>query len=78
MARGAAVPGQVSLVGFDDLPSNDYMTPPLTSMAVSKHAIGNKAFQLLKARMDDRDKPSEKILLGGRLVIRESVRRLAE
>lgn len=73
---GFSVPDQVSIIGFDNLPSNDYMTPPLTSMMVSKHAIGSRAFQLLKARMDDPGKPSEKVLVGGDLVIRKSVRNL--
>ena len=71
---GIRVPDQVSVVGFDDLPSNDYMTPPLTSMTVSKHTIGQKSFQLLKARMDNPSKPSEKLLVGGELVIRQSVK----
>jgi len=71
-----AVPERVSVVGFDDLPSSSYMQPPLTSMAVSKQAIGSRAFQLLKERMENPKKPSEKVLVGGELVIRKSVRPL--
>jgi LacI family transcriptional regulator len=71
---GIRIPEEVSLVGFDDLPSNAFMNPPLTSVQVSKHRIGQRAMQLMALRLEDPERPSEKTLIGGSLVIRESVR----
>lgn len=75
---GFAIPHEVSLVGFDDLPSNDFMSPPMTSMKVSKHCIGQRAMQLMALRLGDPGRPSEKTLIGGSLVVRESVRSRTE
>lgn len=71
---GFSIPEDVSLVGFDDLPSNAFMSPPLTSMKVSKHCIGQRAMQLMALRLEDPERPSEKTLIGGSLVVRDSVR----
>ncbi len=75
---GFTIPDDVSLVGFDDLPSNAFMSPPLTSVKVSKHCIGQRAMQLMALRLEDPGRPSEKTLIGGALVIRESVRACAK
>jgi LacI family transcriptional regulator len=74
--KGLTVPDDVSLVGFDDLPGNIYINPPLTSVKVSKRFIGEQAMQLLINRIQDARRPSEKVLVSGELVIRGSVRLL--
>ncbi|MGI5274525.1 LacI family DNA-binding transcriptional regulator [Nonomuraea sp. CA-218870] len=43
--KGVKVPGQVSVVGFDDIPESAYFSPPLTTIrqdfgAVGRHSIG--------------------------------------
>jgi LacI family transcriptional regulator len=73
---GFRIPEDVSLVGFDDLPSNAFMNPPLTSVKVSKHRIGQLAMQAMALRLQDPGRPSEKTLVGGSLVIGQSVREL--
>ena len=73
--RGCRIPDDVSLVGFDDLPSNGYMEPQLTSVKVSKKNIGRRAIQLLMDRIENPKRPFEKVLVGGELIIRKSVRR---
>jgi len=72
-AAGVAIPEEVSLIGFDDLPSNMFMSPPLSSVRVSKHRIGQRAMQLMAQRLEDPLKCTEKILVGGELVLRGSV-----
>ncbi|HCM28916.1 MAG: hypothetical protein A2Z99_00360 [Treponema sp. GWB1_62_6] len=71
---GRRIPEDVSLVGFDDLPSNIYMEPQLSSVKVSKRNIGRRAIQLMMDRIEDPHRPFEKVLVGGELVVRKSVR----
>jgi LacI family transcriptional regulator len=43
--RGLRVPEDISLVGFDDLPTSSYMTPPLTTVRQPTYEIGHLAAQ---------------------------------
>jgi LacI family transcriptional regulator len=70
------VPDDLSVVGFDDLPLSAIVDPPLTTIRVSKAQIGRMAVQLAVARVrGEAGLPSVKVLIGGRLVERRSVRR---
>ena len=72
---GIGVPDDVSVIGFDDLPLSARMDPPLTTISVSKHDMGRRAFDLLAARLNEgADRPAEKVLIDGALILRGSVR----
>lgn len=45
--RGIQVPGQLSLLGFDDQIWNRYFSPSLTSVAQRTHEMGERSFDLL-------------------------------
>ncbi|HSC81789.1 MAG TPA: substrate-binding domain-containing protein [Chitinolyticbacter sp.] len=68
--RGIAVPEQVSLVGFDDLPGSLYCTPPLTTVRQPAYQIGRAAALALLEMMDG--KPAPVLSLSVELVVRES------
>ncbi|MDR0669885.1 MAG: LacI family DNA-binding transcriptional regulator [Treponema sp.] len=75
--RGFAVPADVSVVGFDDLPSSCVTEPPLTSIRVSTRQIGERALERLSERINGAATGQpEKILVSGSLVIRGSVRQV--
>jgi len=76
---GIRVPEDVSLVGFDNLPMCEMLDPPLTTMQVSKHQIGERAMELLVGRITNRiSAPTLKISVGGELIVRKSVRCLPD
>jgi LacI family transcriptional regulator len=50
---GVRVPGDIALGGFDDIPIARFMTPPLSSVAVSIAALGARAVQRLLAALRD-------------------------
>jgi LacI family transcriptional regulator/LacI family repressor for deo operon, udp, cdd, tsx, nupC, and nupG len=45
--RGLSVPGDLSVVGFDDIPLASYLTPPLTTLHQPKRRMGRKAMGML-------------------------------
>lgn len=51
-ALGVAVPGELSLIGFDDIPFAAMTNPPLTTVAMPTEAAGRAAVELLLERMD--------------------------
>jgi len=72
--QGLNIPQDISIIGFDDLPSSQLTDPPLTSIKVSKTRIGRRAFQLLKRRLQAaKPLPYEKIFVGSELIIRDSL-----
>jgi LacI family transcriptional regulator len=78
-AHGVRVPADVSLVGFDDLPLAEVVDPPLTTVRVSKAEIGRMAVTLLVNRIQSENStPPVKVLIGGKLVERQSVRLVAD
>lgn len=47
VAAGLGVPGDISLVGFDDIPLATYTNPPLTSVRMAAADVGARAFEAL-------------------------------
>jgi DNA-binding LacI/PurR family transcriptional regulator len=49
--EGLEVPGDISVVGFDDLPEAPYFTPPLTTVRQDFAELGRRGVQLVLARL---------------------------
>jgi LacI family repressor for deo operon, udp, cdd, tsx, nupC, and nupG len=69
--RGLSVPGDVSIVGFDDLNMAAFYNPPLTTVHIPRHEIGRRAAAGLIELLAGRSVAADAIL-PTRLVIRES------
>ncbi|MDR1950162.1 MAG: LacI family DNA-binding transcriptional regulator [Spirochaetaceae bacterium] len=71
------IPGDISIIGFDDLPSSNLAEPPLTTVRVSSHQIGQRALEKISERIEGLSDPRpEKILVAGTLIARESVKKI--
>ncbi len=70
---GLDVPGDVSVVGFDDIPEAAYFEPPLTTVRQDFTALGQQAVDLLLARMSSPDVPAQQRVLYPQLIERQSV-----
>jgi LacI family transcriptional regulator len=71
---GVDVPGALSLVGFDDIELAAYTTPPLTTVAQPKEAIGTGAASLLLERLRDGRTAARRLILQPELHLRTSTR----
>jgi DNA-binding LacI/PurR family transcriptional regulator len=67
---GIEVPGEVSVVGFDDIPEAAYLIPPLTTVRQDFTAVGHRAIEILQAAIAG--EPSPERLISPELVVRAS------
>ena len=67
---GIAVPGDVAVVGFDDIPAAGLANPPLTTIAQNTRLAGEVLVETLLRQI--RDEPAEARMLPARLVVRRS------
>ena len=72
------VPGDLSVVGFDDVEFSAFMAPPLTTVAQDFHAIGRRSFELLLERMDGAAPPARTVRIPVALRERATTGRLAD
>lgn len=70
--RGVAVPATISLVGFDDLPQSQYMTPPVTTVRQHTFAMGQAAAWALLAHLGAAAGREEPAVPAIRLEVRET------
>lgn len=66
------VPEDVSVIGFDDIPSAAYSLPRLTTIRQPLAELGRIASRRLLDRIQELDTPTDDILVAPELVVRES------
>lgn len=74
--KGIRVPEDVSVVGFDNYVLAEFAQPPLTTYAVDLDHMAKISAQQLIRRIQKQDADVRRIVVSGKLVVRESVRRL--
>ncbi|MBB5959750.1 DNA-binding LacI/PurR family transcriptional regulator [Saccharothrix tamanrassetensis] len=73
LSHGLSVPGDVAVVGFDDIEESQYSTPTLTTVAPDKEEIARTAIDLLIKRFSgDHDALPRSVNPTYRLICRES------
>lgn len=69
---GRRCPADVSVVGFNDMPFIDRLSPPLTTVRIPHYDIGTHAAELMVERIESPAAPLKVLLLAPELVVRGS------
>ena len=73
---GLSVPGDISVMGFDNLPMASVSVPKLTTVAQDIDQKAMLSVEMLVRHIQNKDLSPEKVILGVSLVERESVKQL--
>lgn len=73
-ARGLDVPGQVALIGFDDVEDVRFATPTISSLAPGRDEIAHTAVRLLTERIEPAtaQRPFVRVVTDARVLARQS------
>ena len=75
---GRAVPGDVLVAGFDDVPEAEFYSPPLTTVRQDFATVGRKSVEMLISRIEDTAEDpvdDQPILVPAQLIVRQSTLR---
>ncbi len=70
--RGLALPRDLSIVGFDDIPEARYRRPALTTIRQPLREMGRLASRMLIEHLEDGDQPLTRIELPTKLQVRDT------
>lgn len=70
--RGLDIPGDLSVIGFDDMDFARVLSPPLTTVALDAELLGASSFELLAAAMAGRRPRRRRVVLPADLLVRGS------
>jgi LacI family transcriptional regulator len=76
-ARGLDIPGDISILGFDDIPNAQVAWPKLTTVRQPLAQMGRVAARLLLDQIEQPGRPVRRVTLSTELVIRDSCAPLA-
>ncbi len=72
LAAGVRVPDETLVIGFDDLPVAEYLTPSLTTVAQPVELVAEAVLDLCAKRIAQPDAPPTRLVFQTHLVVRES------
>src|SRR6266516_1784638 len=72
--RGVSVPGDLSIIGFDDIDMATYTIPPLTTIRQPRFELGQRAMQMMLALLNGQEPENQ--FLPIELVVRQTTARL--
>ena len=74
--KGISVPGELSIVGYDDLPFSEIAEPPLTSVRQGAYEIGVEAVNAIVRQITEPETAPQNVTLRPELVVRKSTARV--
>ena len=73
---GLSIPDDISIVGFNDIPTAKYMVPPLTTERLYMEFMGEYAVKLLEERIVFGREICVRVTIPTKLYVRDSVKNL--
>lgn len=70
--QGINIPGDIAIVGFDDMPWSVALNPPLTAIKQPGYELGLNATELLLKRLGNSERNTMNIVLNPELIVRKS------
>ncbi len=74
--NGMRVPEDVSVIGFDDVVSENFTGPALSTIRIPKMEMGVEAMRLMSSLLKDGDKVNKKVIVPVELIIRSSTQKI--
>lgn len=69
---GFQIPGDLSIIGVDDIPYSAVTTPALTTVRISRSALGTLAVDMILKRLHQPGLPTMRLKIAGDLIKRDS------
>ena len=69
---GLGIPGDLSVVGFNDIEFARLLDPELTTVNIPADTVGREATRRLLAKLDGKAMPARQMLVKLRLIVRQS------
>ncbi len=73
---GRKIPDDISIIGFDDIEFDAYLTPSLSSIKQPAYEMGERASKMLYSAITKKDYKHESVRLNAELILRDSVKRI--
>jgi len=77
-SKGFKVPGDVSIVGFDDVEFSTMFQPNITTVRIRIEDMARKAVKQIMRRIDHDEGSGQRIVIGAEIVYRDSVKKLID
>jgi LacI family transcriptional regulator len=71
-SHGYACPADVSLMGYNDAPLSEHLTPPLTTIRYPSAEVGRFAAEVALQHVEDDERPSANVSFPSHLIVRGS------
>ncbi|MDA3729975.1 LacI family DNA-binding transcriptional regulator [Niameybacter massiliensis] len=76
--KGLNIPDDISIVGFNDIQTAQFLSPALTTVKIYPDAMGETGIQILIDEIEKGSSISKKIIVSNKLVIRESTKKISK
>lgn len=70
--RGLAIPGELAVAGYNDMPMASLLRPPLTTVHVPMHEIGTASAEILIEAVEAGSRPQRRMVFDPELIVRQS------
>ncbi len=72
---GQAVPDDVSVIGFNDIPASEFSIPPLTTVEVHMEQLGTAVAEILLQQIANPERAVQRVIVKTRIILRSSTGR---